>query len=180
MHQPIKNKVIFSYIYIWNVIDALIEIYAFSFPSNHRKLIDIENSFRSKNRIFKGCFGDIDNIHVPMTCTEKWMHNYDRYFVQRKNKFALLFLDSCDSNRKVTYFDCSKFSRSHDSVAFSITKVILFCYFHCLIKIDDKSVLWNFHDLTCNPGKLPKWSCLLEDTAFTVSYHMLISDTKKM
>ena len=54
------------------------------------------------------------------------MHNPNRFYVQRKAKFALLCLACCDSNSKFTSFDCSKCSKSHDSLAFSGTEVSIF------------------------------------------------------
>ena len=138
--RPINKKVIFSY--MWNVIDAINETFAFSFPLDRCALIDIENGFRSRSRkqVLKGCLGAIDGTRIPMTCPGKRIPNSDRYFVQRKNKFAMLCIACCDSNRIFTFFDCSKCSRSHDSMAFCGTKVRMCCISVHVISINMQCV----------------------------------------
>ena len=96
----------------------------------------------------------------------------NRYFVQRKNKFALLYLDCCDSNRKFTFFDCSKCSRSHDSLAFSGTEVS--SNFQILFNFSITFIL--LHELIYKKIYYLN-SLFLGDNAFSAAYHMLVPDS---
>lgn len=126
LHRPITKKVMHSY--IWNVADAINETCKFQFPLGNASLMNVEAGFRSKSRpqVLIGCLGAIDGMHFPMKNPGNAMHNPNRFCVQRKAKFALLHLACCDSNRKFAFFYCSKCSKSHDSLAFSGTKVSIF------------------------------------------------------
>ena len=75
-------------------------------PSDARAFIDMENGFRSKSRkqALKGHIGAIDGIHFPLKRPEKHMLNSNRCFMRRKDKFALLRIACCDSNRNFTSF----------------------------------------------------------------------------
>ena len=131
LYQPMYKFVLIEY--IWNVIDSINETFSFSFPLDMRALIDIEIGFCSKSykQVLNGCIGALDGIYFPMRYLGKNILNSIRYFVKRKDKFALLYIACCDSNRKFIYFDCSKCSKSHNSIAFYGTKVSTFI-FNCL------------------------------------------------
>ena len=116
--RPITKSVIMSC--TWNVIDSINETYEFDFPTDPASLVRLETGFRSKSRsqVLKGCLGAIDGVHFPMMNPGNAIDNPQRYFVQRKGKFALLCLACCDSDRKFTFFDCSKSAKAHSSLAF--------------------------------------------------------------
>ena len=129
IYRPVSKMTIFRY--IWSVIDAINQTFQFSFPVSAVELSKLECGFRAKSRngVLKGCIGAIDGIHFPMKNPGKAIPNPNRYYVQRKNKFALLYIASCDAERKFTFFDCSKCSKSHHSMAFNGTKVSFILYF---------------------------------------------------
>ena len=160
--RPMHKKVLFSC--IWNAVNAINETRSFSFPTDHASLLEIEQGFRSKSRrgCMKGCLDAIDGMHFQMLNPGKQMSNPNRFFVQRKNKFSLLCIACCNSNRKFTFFDCSKCSKSHDSMAFHGTEAsdnalipfenILFNIFHHC----------KLHNLICKSKTLPKWTFFWE------------------
>ena len=120
-----KEESYFSH--IWNIIDAINKTHKFAFPLDYILLINIEVGFRSKSyaQCLKECLGAIDGIHFPMMNPGNAIPNPNRFYVQRKAKFTLVYLACCNSNRKFTFFDCLKYSKSHDSLAFSSTKISL-------------------------------------------------------
>ena len=177
LYRPIKKKVIFSY--IWNVIDAINETYNFSFPTDHASLAEIERGFRSKSRrrCLKGCLGAIDGIHFWMLNPGKQIPNPNRFFVQRKNKFSLLYIACCNSDQKFTFFDCSKCSKSHDSLAFYGTEVRHIFFIHSMSIFLITLYILKLHNLIYKSNKLPKWGYFLGDNAFPAAYHMLVPDS---
>ena len=165
---------------IWNAIDSINETHKFDFPADPASLVRLETGFRSKSRsqVLKGCLGAIDGVHFPMMNPGNTIDNPQQCFVQRKGKFALLHLACCDSDRKFTFFDCSKSAKTHDSLAFYGTKVSFtyatqnVLYFFYLNKLTSLKL----HELICKSDKLPLWSYFLGDNAFPASYHMLVPD----
>lgn len=120
---------------IWNVIDSINETHKFSFPLDPASLVHLETGFHAKSRhqVLKGCLGAIDGIHFPMMNPGNKIDNPQRYYVQRKGKFALLHLACCESNRKFAFFDCSKVAKTHDSLAFYGTEVSFGLHAHGIL-----------------------------------------------
>ena len=108
LYQPMYKYVLMEC--VWNVIDSINDTFTFSFLLDARVLINIETGFCSKSRkqVLKGCIGALDEIHFPMKYSGKNILNSNRYFVKRKDKFVLLHIACCDSNRKFAFFNCSK------------------------------------------------------------------------
>ena len=79
----------------------------------------------------KGCLGCIDGMHFPMMNPVNQIKDPMRHYVQRKAKHAMLCMACCDSDQKFTFFDCSKSSKSHDSLAFYGTSVSC-ALFNCI------------------------------------------------
>ena len=77
----------------------------FTFLLDHVLLINIEAEFRLKSHVqcLKGCLGAIDGTHFLMMNPGNAIPNLNRFCIQRKAKFALLYLACCDSNRKFAF-----------------------------------------------------------------------------
>jgi len=98
LYRPVRKKLIFSYIH--NVIDAINETLVFQFPLDIEKLTKIEAGFRANSRkqVLKDCLGAIDGIYFAMLNPSSRVKDVNKYFVQWKNKFALLYLACCDAD----------------------------------------------------------------------------------
>ena len=92
-----------------NAIDAINETCKFSFSLDHALLTNIETRFRQKSQAqwLKGCLkgylGAINGTHFSIINPGLAAPNPNRFCLQRKAKFALLYLACCHSNRKFTF-----------------------------------------------------------------------------
>jgi hypothetical protein len=112
---------------IWRVVDAVNAVFKAEFPIDDvEKLKKLEAEFRSVSRggIWKGQVGCVDGIHVAMLApSNKDVKDPRRYHVARKDKFALLCMAICDSERRFLWWDTSHAPTTHDSLAFSATSL---------------------------------------------------------
>ena len=110
------------YAYVWEVVDAINMELVIEFPIEDRSKLDIlEKEFRarSRNQVWAGQVGAIDGVHFKMVKPPPHVPDGARYFVKRKDEFALLCIAICDADRRYLYYDISQCSTTHDSLAWS-------------------------------------------------------------
>ena len=121
-----------SYVYdcVWLVVDAINNRLPVEFPIDDKtKLRKMEQEWCNlpagrRCPGWRGQVGALDGVHFPMIApTLKDVANPMQYFVARKDKYALLCVAICDAKRRITWYDISQASQTHDSTAFGITKL---------------------------------------------------------
>ena len=113
---------------IWLVVDAVnTYLKNMHFPIDDADaLAELELGFRAATRgdFWRGQVGAIDGVHFKMRApTNKDVDNPMRYYVSRKDTFALLAVAICDVNRRFLWADISHTSTTHDSTAWTATEL---------------------------------------------------------
>lgn len=118
-----KLSIAMCYHCVWLVVDAVNTTLPMEFPIDDvQKLQALSDGFQAKsaNHVWSGQVGAVDGVHFAMRKpNNRECSNAGRYFVQRKDEHALLCTAICDANRRFLYYDISKASTTHDSLAFS-------------------------------------------------------------
>ena len=145
---------------LWKVVDAInICLDNMKFPIDDvQGLLKLESDFRAATRggFWEGQVGAIDGVHFKMRCpTSKEVPDPIRYYVQRKQEYALLALAICDIHRRFTWADISHASCTHDATAWEATEL----------------------GQRIKAGDLPRPFFLNGDAAFTLSPSMIVPST---
>ena len=113
---------------IWKAVDAInICLDNINFPIHDVEALKVlEADFRAGTRggFWEGQVGAIDGLHTKMqrpTLAE--VRDPMRYYVARKQEFALLAIAICDYHRRFTWVDISHASQTHDSTAWEATEL---------------------------------------------------------
>jgi hypothetical protein len=116
-----------SYVYtcIWKVIDAINNTLRVEFPiDNVEELKVLEREFRSRSKdgVWEGQVGALDSVHFPMHAPGNHeVPNPLRYYVARKDEYALLCMTMCDADRRFTVYRApSVATRSESLQTFSV------------------------------------------------------------
>ena len=118
----------------------------------------LERDFAAGTRggFWRGQVGAIDGVHFRMKCPPaSAVDDPMRYYVARKQEFALLAIAICDYHRRFTWADISHASCTHDSTAWSATEL----------------------GQRIEQGGLPKGLFLNGDAAFALSLAMVVPST---
>tara|TARA_B110000046_G_scaffold159651_1_gene172307 strand:+ start:315 stop:1571 length:1257 start_codon:yes stop_codon:yes gene_type:complete len=145
---------------VWRAVDAInLRLDNINFPIDDvAGLQEIESDFRAATRggFWKGQVGAIDGVHFRMRCpSETETADPMRYYVQRKQEYALLGVAICDIHRRFRWADISHASCTHDSVAWEATEL----------------------GQRIKAGDLPAPFFLNGDAAFTLSPSMIVPST---
>jgi hypothetical protein len=155
--DPLDLKLIYhvskKYVYdcVYLVIDAINATLSINFPlTDVGKLKELEADFRAASRggCWEGQVGAIDGVHFAMRApSKKDVPDPMKYFVARKDEYAILCIAVCDAHRRFTSYDISKSATTHDSLA------------------------WEASDLGARVahGELPEPFFINADSAFTLS-----------
>ena len=113
---------------IWLVVDAVnTHLKNIHFPIDDADaLAELELGFRAATRgdFWRGQVGAIDGVHFKMRApTNEDVDNPMRYYVSRKETYALLAMAICDVNRRFLWADISHTSTTHDSTAWTATEL---------------------------------------------------------
>ena len=113
---------------VWRVVDAIDnhEEFQVVFPiENEEKLSEIERVFRAKSShgLITGCVGAIDGCLIWQKNPGIAVHNPNRYYCARKEKFALLLMAIADADRRFLFYDISCTPSTHDSLAWDCTQL---------------------------------------------------------
>lgn len=112
---------------VWLVVDAINNFLPMEFPIDDvEKLKVLEAGFRAKSRsqVWAGQVAAIDGVHFAMEKPPtKDCPNALRYFVARKDEYALLCIAACDAERRFLFYDISMASTTHDSLAFASSAI---------------------------------------------------------
>ena len=102
----------------------------FFFPIDDAdKLKELELEFarahfrRYGNWSWRGQVGAIDGIDISQRNPGKAVHNPTRFYVPRKGGHMLLVIAICDAHRRFLYYDISHAATTHDSLAWSASKL---------------------------------------------------------
>ena len=118
-----------GYVYkcIWTVVDAVNQRLQIKFPiDDPEKLATLEAEFRaaSPGGIWEGQVGALDGVHfATIAPSSKDVDDPMRYFVARKDEYALLCMAVCDAQRRFLYYDISQVPTTHDSLAWYMSKL---------------------------------------------------------
>eukprot|EP00965_Chrysotila_dentata_P175570 5796127-Pleurochrysis_carterae.AAC.1 len=110
------------YACVWKGISAINKRLHIKFPIDDiAALEELERDFRAKSPygVWAGQVGCIDGVHFSMLNPGAAVDNPKRYFVARKNEFAILCIAICDAKRRFTYYDMNKAPTTHDSMAWA-------------------------------------------------------------
>jgi hypothetical protein len=145
---------------VWRTVDALnLCLNNINFPIDDvDALQQLETDFRAATRgdFWKGQVGAIDGVHFRMRCpSAAEAKDPMRYYVARKQEYALLAIAICDYHRRFTFVDISHASCTHDSTAWEATE------------LGQRIVA----------GDLPQPFFLNGDAAFTLSNSMIVPST---
>ena len=113
---------------VWDVVDAVNAcLDNISFPIHDvQKLAALEADFAAGTRggFWRGQVGAIDGCHFKMKAlSSKDASDPIRYHVARKDTYAMLCIAICDYHRRFTFVDFSHAPCTHDSTAWSATKL---------------------------------------------------------
>ena len=113
---------------VWHVVDAIhLNLDNIQFPlDDHDKLQVLESEFASGTRgqFWRGQVGAIDGVHFKMKCPSSTdCKDPMRFYVSRKQEFALLAIAICDYHRRFTFVEIAHASQTHDSAAWSATEL---------------------------------------------------------
>lgn len=112
-----------GYVYTctWLVVDAVNRRLQIKFPlDDPEKLAVLESEFRAASigGVWEGQVGCVDGVHFEMQAPSKRdVADPQKYHVMRKDCYALLAIAVCDQARRFTFYEISKSSTSHDSLA---------------------------------------------------------------
>ena len=110
---------------VWRAVDAInLCLDNIIFPIDDiQALGELERDFRAGTRggFWQGQVGAIDGVHFKMKCPTAQVKDPMRYYIARKQEFALLAIAICDYHRRFTYVDISHASQTHDSTAWAAT-----------------------------------------------------------
>lgn len=102
----------------------------FSFPFDDKeKLRKLEWEFaqahfnRYGSYSWRGQVGAIDGIDISQRNPGKAVDNPTRYYVSRKGGHMLLVIAICDAHRRFLHYDISQAATTHDSLAWSASKL---------------------------------------------------------
>ena len=130
--SPLDLRLIYyvskSYVYdcTWLVIDAINRHLKIEFPIDDvEKLSVLEAEWRSRASCpeWSGQVAALDGVHFAVLGPSAAdVIDPLRYFVARKDKYALLCMALCDAERRVLWFDISQVPTTHDSLDGSHTQ----------------------------------------------------------
>ena len=107
-------------------MDAINTHIPIHFPiDDPEKLAILAAEFQAKSRgqCWSGQVGAVDGVHIAMGKPPKKVPNPRRYFVARKDEFALLVMCTCDAKRRFLAYDISQASTTHDSLAWAASSL---------------------------------------------------------
>lgn len=145
---------------VWRVVDAInLRLDNMKFPIDDLGAMnELERDFAAATRggFWRGQAGAIDGVHFRMKCPPaSAVKDPMRYYVARKQEFALLAIAICDYKRRFTWAEISHASCTHDSTAWAATKL----------------------GQRVEKGDLPKGFFLNGDAAFALSPWMIVPST---
>ncbi len=111
---------------IWTTIDAINVKIPVEFPlTDVAQLAQLEAEFaaRSRRGVWRGQVGAVDGVHFSMLNPGNSVPNPLRYFVGRKDEYALLCIAVCDADRRILFFDISQAPTTHDSMAWAASSL---------------------------------------------------------
>jgi hypothetical protein len=116
----------FVYKCVWAVVDAINDKVKVEFPIDDvQKLKILEAEFRAQSRggIWAGQVAAIDGVHFKIVAPSNEEVNQKalKYFVARKDEYALLCIAMCDARRRISFYDISSTPTTHDSLAWEAT-----------------------------------------------------------
>jgi len=127
--DPLDLKLIYHvgkmYVYdcVYLVINAINATLSINFPlTDVGKLKELEADFRAASRggCWEGQVGAIDGVHFAMRApSKKDVPDPMKYFVARKDEYAILCIAVCDAHRRFTSYDISKSATTHDPLAWA-------------------------------------------------------------
>ena len=144
----------------WRVVDAInLRLDNMKFPIDDLDALkELERDFAAGTRggFWRGQVGAIDGVHFRMRCPPASAVNDPmRYYVARKQEFALLAVAICDYHRRFTWAEISHASCTHDSTAWSATEL----------------------GQRVEKGDMPEGFFLNGDAAFALSLSMIVPST---
>ena len=111
------------YSLIWRTVDAINKLLPVTFK------IDDPNWLREREVEFaavssaplawRGQVGAVDGVHFPIRNPGSAVKDSMRYFVQRKDKFAMLCIAVCDAKLRFTFYDMRQIPQTHDALAWT-------------------------------------------------------------
>jgi hypothetical protein len=107
---------------VWAVVDAVNEHFKIDFPFKDPAALDVlERGFASKSRLgkWRGQVLAVDGAHFAQRNPGTAVDNPLKYFVARKDEYALLCMAGCDALRRIRAYDISQTPTTHDSMAFA-------------------------------------------------------------
>ena len=145
---------------VWRTVDAVnLCLDNIKFPIDDVAALQaLEADFRAGTRgdFWRGQVGAIDGVHFKQRCPSSTdVPDPMRYYVARKQEFALLAIAICDYHRRFTWVDISHASQTHDATAWEATEL----------------------GLRIKAGDLPQPFFLNGDAAFTLSPSMITPST---
>jgi hypothetical protein len=115
------------YACVWLVVDAVNQRLQIHFPiKDVYQLSQLEAEFaaNARQQVWRGQVMAIDGVHFKMEKpSKKVVKDGGRYFVARKDEFALLCVAGCDYRRRFLFYDISVAATTHDSLAFAVSEL---------------------------------------------------------
>ena len=99
---------------------------AIEFPiDDHAKLAAMSEDYAMHFRCkaWLGQVGTVDGVHFKMKRPPPLVPDGKRDWVDQNNEYALLCMAVCNYHRRVTFYDISQASTTHDSLAWHMTEL---------------------------------------------------------
>mmetsp|Transcript_24738 Transcript_24738/g.79898 ORF Transcript_24738/g.79898 Transcript_24738/m.79898 type:complete len:373 (+) Transcript_24738:535-1653(+) len=90
-----------------------------------QRLRQLEAGFRARSpqQVWRGQVGAVDGCHIAILAPPPHVPERKKYFVARKNKFALLLIAVADADSRIIYYDISQVPTTHDSLAWATSSL---------------------------------------------------------
>lgn len=141
---------------VYAVVDAVNQVITITFPmEDTEKLTVLSGEFAMMARNPQAWLGQVlavDGVHFAQKNPGKAVPNPVRYYVNRKDEFALLCIAGCDSQRRFLCYDIDQVPTTHDSLAWALSPV----------------------GARVNAGELPYPFFVNGDSAFVLSNSMIV------
>ena len=116
-----SKKTVYSL--LWQTVDAINKLLEITFKigdANWLREREVEFAAASSAPLaWRGQVGAVDGVHFPIRNPGKAVKDSLRYFVQRKDKFAMLCIAVCDANLRFTFYDMRQMPTTHDALAWA-------------------------------------------------------------
>lgn len=110
--KSIQLKVASVLKWVWLVVDAInnnVDNLNFLIDDvSQLRQLELKAAFRAKSTcgVWRGCVGCVDGVHfnkLQKPSVADGIEDADRYFVARKNEYAMLCIAICDVERRFLY-----------------------------------------------------------------------------